>query len=64
MANEIQVLVCDDAAKAQQAKAFLQAQGFTTVAVEQAATFVYDAATYDGGTNDNLANKWVVIGKK
>lgn len=66
MANEIQIIVCDDAAKAAEAQAFLQApgRGFAIVLAEPAATFVYDAVTYDGGTNDNLGDKWVVIGRK
>jgi len=60
------VLACDTAAKAAEAQQFLIRSGFaqTSITSEQATVFSYDAATYDGGTAEILANKFIVIGRK
>lgn len=46
------------------ARQLLLRDGFTIVLIEQAAVFVYDGRLYDGGSNDNLASKFIVIGRK
>ena len=66
MTNAMAVLVCDTAAKAVEAAQFLTLNGYVPaqITTEQVAVFNYDAATYDGGTSEGLANKFVVIGRK
>jgi hypothetical protein len=63
MTSKMAVLVCDTAVKAAEAVGFLMGHGYSTVTTSQVETFNYDAATYDGGTSDTAANKFVVIGQ-
>ena len=64
--SNLTVLACDTAAKAAQAQQFLIDSGFAPASItsEQVAVFSYDAAKYDGGTAEILANKFIVIGRK
>ena len=67
MAGEITVYACDTAVKAEEAKQFLLKRGYGEAGIvvnEQATVFIYDGTTYDGGAHDNLAGKFVVVGKK
>jgi hypothetical protein len=65
MTTSMTVFVCDDAAKAATAQQFLISSGYPAGAVtmEAVTNFTYDATTYDGGKNDSLLNKIVVIGR-
>lgn len=66
MLQEIAVYICDSAARAAQARAFLLANGYVAanLTIQQTTNFSYDATTYDGGSAEILANKFVVIGRK
>ena len=69
MADQVTVLVCADAVKAEAARIFLQspplsypASGITS---EQVKVFNYDAQTFGaGGTADVAHDKFVVTGRK
>ncbi len=66
MTNKLQVLACDTEAKANEAKGFLVGAGYdkASITIEQTKTFIYDGLTFcSEGTNDNLGDKWIVIGR-
>jgi hypothetical protein len=65
MTNKLQVIACDTEAKADEAIALLQAQGFPAAATskEKTTTFVYDGDSFSSGGNDMLDGKWIVIGR-
>lgn len=66
MARKMQVIVCDSANKAADARQFLMTIGYTdaNITTEQAATFVYDARHFTSNPSstitDNAFNAWVV----
>jgi len=59
----ITVFICDDAAKAAQAKADLEEEGYEVVLAEATRLGTCDAATYDSGGNHPFQDKWVVVGR-
>ena len=66
MTAEMQIIVCDTAAQVVTAKQYLAQRGYQApnVTDEAVTTLIYDAETNDGGKADNLASKFVVIGRK
>ena len=66
MTNEMSIYVCDTTAQAATATQFLIKAGYPVSGItdEPVAVFIYDAETYDGGKSDDLAKKFVVIGRK
>ena len=64
--NNIAILVCDTAAKAAQAQAFLEdpTRGYVATIETVTNSIAYDAMTYDGGAVDAPTGKWLVIGRK
>lgn len=66
MPAEMSVYICDAADQVATARQFMRSRGYSESGItdEQASVFIYDAKTYDGGKSDDLAGKFVVIGRK
>lgn len=72
MTEEAIVYVCESAAAASAAVAFLLASGYQATDIvhkDQVANFIYNASTHLGGSpvshvNDQRTERWIVIGRR